>query len=279
MAGPGRRPAGRPGRGAAGRRPSRAGERAPGPRPGVVPAGSRKRGGEELSAGAGALRGAGRPHRAGAYPPGVRRDARRARPARRVAGAERARPGAVPGRRPPRREASARNAVGWAHAQLGQYAPALAHCREALALLRTTGDRHGEANTWDSLGFIHARLGDHRAAVRCFRRAIGLYRRVSDRYDEADTLSRLGESRQALGTRPVPRVPGGAPWASSTNWATRTASGYATGWPRRPSGPPRRGDATTRREGMTGSGSLPVTLGTPAVVDRGTPTGARTGTP
>ena len=68
-----------------------------------------------------------------------------------------------------------------------------------MALLRTTGDRHGEANTWDSLGFIHARLADHPAAIRCFQRALGLYRRVSDRYDEADTLSRLGESRQAVG--------------------------------------------------------------------------------
>lgn len=89
--------------------------------------------------------------------------------------------------------------MGWAHAQLGQYGPALAHCGEALALLRPTGDRHGEANTWDSLGFIHAQLGEHREAIRCYGRALRLYRRISDRYDEADTLSRLGVSRHAAG--------------------------------------------------------------------------------
>ncbi|WP_328339389.1 tetratricopeptide repeat protein [Micromonospora sp. NBC_00421] len=43
-------------------------------------------------------------------------------------------------------EAGARNAVGWAHAQLGQYRPALDHCTQALTLLGPTDDRHGEAN-------------------------------------------------------------------------------------------------------------------------------------
>ncbi|MGC4853070.1 tetratricopeptide repeat protein [Micromonospora sp. DT4] len=51
-----------------------------------------------------------------------------------------------------------------------------ARALRALELLRRTGDRHGEANTWDSLGFVHARLGDHREAIRCYGRALRLYR-------------------------------------------------------------------------------------------------------
>ena len=154
-------------------------------------------------------------------------------------------------------QASALNAVGWAHAQLGEYEPALDHCRQALALLRrpATGTARRTPGT-ASASSTH-RLGHHAQAVRCYQRALGLYRRIGDRYDEADTLARLGESRRRWATRPAPCVPGGGPWASSTTSATRTPSGCGTCWP----------------------GSPPVTLGTPAVVDRGAPAGVRPGTP
>jgi tetratricopeptide (TPR) repeat protein len=98
-------------------------------------------------------------------------------------------------------EASAQNGIGWAYAQLGQYGPALEHCRRALVLLRRTDDRHGEANTWDSLGFIHDRLGRHRRAVRCYHRALRLFVQIGDRYDEAESLIRLGASRCSAGDR------------------------------------------------------------------------------
>ncbi|MFC7761209.1 tetratricopeptide repeat protein [Catellatospora bangladeshensis] len=91
--------------------------------------------------------------------------------------------------------------MGWAHARLGQYGPALDHCRRALVLLRQTDDRHGEANTWDSLGFIHDRLGRYRRAVSCYHRALILFTQIGDRFDEADTLNRLGHSRWSLGDR------------------------------------------------------------------------------
>ncbi|MEV4715205.1 tetratricopeptide repeat protein [Micromonospora sp. NPDC049374] len=91
--------------------------------------------------------------------------------------------------------------IGWAYAQLGQYGPALEHCRRALVLLRRTDDRHGEANTWDSLGYIYDRLGRHRRAVRCYHRALRLFVQIGDRYDEAESLIRLGASRRSSGDR------------------------------------------------------------------------------
>jgi tetratricopeptide (TPR) repeat protein len=48
--------------------------------------------------------------------------------------------------------ANALNAVGWCHAQLGAYRPALASCQQALTLLDALGDRFGQAATWDSIG-------------------------------------------------------------------------------------------------------------------------------
>ena len=56
-------------------------------------------------------------------------------------------------------QARALNAVGWLHAQLGEYRPAVIHCRKALRILRSIGDRYGQASTLDSLGFARQHLG------------------------------------------------------------------------------------------------------------------------
>jgi hypothetical protein len=52
------------------------------------------------------------------------------------------------------------NQVGWYHATLGEYAQALAYCRQALEVVRKLDDRHSEAATLDSLGYAHHHLGD-----------------------------------------------------------------------------------------------------------------------
>ena len=125
--GPGRHPADRAGRGAAGGRPTRAGERPPRPRPGARPAGSARTRRADTTAAAlelfgelGDHTGQARTHRAfGAMLDGLGRHAEALRP--RAAGPGRCTgpPATWPG------EASACNAVGWAHAQLGEYGPAL----------------------------------------------------------------------------------------------------------------------------------------------------------
>jgi len=96
-------------------------------------------------------------------------------------------------------QADALNAVGWYHAQLGAYEPAIRHCEEALARHTAHGNRHGEANAWDSLGYAYQQLGDHVRAGACYRQAVDRLRQDGDRYNEAVTLVRLGDTQRATG--------------------------------------------------------------------------------
>jgi len=91
-------------------------------------------------------------------------------------------------------EANALNAIGWDHAQLGEYARALTCCEQAIPLLEELGDRSGQAYTWDSLGYAHHHLGHHAEALTCYRRALDLFRDLGDRYYEATILSHLGDT-------------------------------------------------------------------------------------
>jgi tetratricopeptide (TPR) repeat protein len=96
----------------------------------------------------------------------------------------------------PIRMADAQNAVGWCHAQLGDYGQALAECRQAFALAREHGDRFGQAYTWDSLGYVHRHLGNHGEAIACYHDSLALLREFGDRYSQATTLTDLGHAYQ-----------------------------------------------------------------------------------
>ncbi|WP_460917090.1 tetratricopeptide repeat protein [Plantactinospora veratri] len=55
----------------------------------------------------------------------------------------------------------------------------------------------GEATTWDSLGYAHHHLGSHAEAAHCYQQALALVRTLGDRYFEADTLTRLADTQEA----------------------------------------------------------------------------------
>jgi len=99
----------------------------------------------------------------------------------------------------PAAHASALNAVGWYHAQLGDHRASLAHCRQALEMLQRSGDHWGQANTWDSLGYVYRQLGDDEQAAACYREALDRYRTLGDRYPESRMLLHLGDIQQAAG--------------------------------------------------------------------------------
>jgi tetratricopeptide (TPR) repeat protein len=90
-------------------------------------------------------------------------------------------------------------ALGWEHAQLGEFDAALEHCRAALALLRASGDRHGEAAGWDSVGYIHHQRGEYLLAIECYERSVAMAQECGDRIGSARTLVSLGESRLSGG--------------------------------------------------------------------------------
>jgi DNA-binding SARP family transcriptional activator len=95
--------------------------------------------------------------------------------------------------------ARALNAVGWYHAQLGEYELTIDHCGRALAWHHDLGDLAGQAETCDSLGYAHDHLGDHGLALSCYQRGIDLYRQTGDQYGEANTLTNLGDTHRATG--------------------------------------------------------------------------------
>ena len=70
-------------------------------------------------------------------------------------------------------QASALNAVGWYHAQLGDHhaGPRPAASRRS-ACTRSSATGHGQADTWDSLGYAHHHLGHHAEAIACYRHAL-----------------------------------------------------------------------------------------------------------
>jgi DNA-binding SARP family transcriptional activator/tetratricopeptide (TPR) repeat protein len=90
------------------------------------------------------------------------------------------------------------NAVGWCHAQLGDYVQALAHCRQALPLVDPR-DLAQKGEVWDSIGFAHQNLGEHDQAVEAYGQGLALARRAGARHLEATILGRLGDTHHAVG--------------------------------------------------------------------------------
>jgi DNA-binding SARP family transcriptional activator/tetratricopeptide (TPR) repeat protein len=96
-------------------------------------------------------------------------------------------------------QAVALNAVGWYHAQLGEYREAIVHCEQALTLSTQAGSEYGRANTMDSLGYAYHQLGEHERAEACYAQALVPFRAMGDRHSEGLVLGHLGDSRHARG--------------------------------------------------------------------------------
>ena len=90
-------------------------------------------------------------------------------------------------------------AIGHAHARLGNYNEAITYCERSLAEMQTAGERAWESAVWDSLGYIHHHRGDFRQAIGCYERAIGLARELADPFNEADALNSIGDVHFSAG--------------------------------------------------------------------------------
>ncbi|WP_335987377.1 tetratricopeptide repeat protein [Glycomyces sp. MUSA5-2] len=94
------------------------------------------------------------------------------------------------------------NAVGWYHAQLGEYKEAIEYCERALDACQAVESDlrpHLEAAVLDSLGFIHHRLGRYERARSCYDLALARVREAGSRRGEGEVLSSLGELHLSAG--------------------------------------------------------------------------------
>ncbi|HEY3905848.1 MAG TPA: BTAD domain-containing putative transcriptional regulator [Streptosporangiaceae bacterium] len=89
--------------------------------------------------------------------------------------------------------------LGHAHAMLGNYELAIAHCERALVAMREAGEPAWEGAVWDSLGFTHHQRGDYQQAITCYERAADLAQHLGDRFNEADTFSNIGDVHRSAG--------------------------------------------------------------------------------
>jgi CHAT domain-containing protein len=92
--------------------------------------------------------------------------------------------------------------IGRLYASMGKWREALNQYNRALPLLRSTGDRHGEASIFNDMGFVFASIGESRNAIDYHDRALQIGRAISHRGVEAQTLSYLGKVYDSSGDRP-----------------------------------------------------------------------------
>ncbi|MBA2734144.1 MAG: CHAT domain-containing protein [Acidobacteria bacterium] len=76
---------------------------------------------------------------------------------------------------------------------------AIGKYREALSLLRSTGNREREANVLNNIGFFYRTLGELDDALDFFNQALALRREIGDPRGEAISLNHLGRIHVALG--------------------------------------------------------------------------------
>jgi tetratricopeptide (TPR) repeat protein/transcriptional regulator with XRE-family HTH domain len=93
--------------------------------------------------------------------------------------------------------ADAIGSLGWYLGRFGEYEQALAHCRRALALCRSDGDRQIEAGTLDGLGYACHHLGRHAEAISCYQRCLAITRETGNSYQQAQVLAHLGDTCHA----------------------------------------------------------------------------------
>lgn len=87
------------------------------------------------------------------------------------------------------------NAVGWSHAQLGDFTVALDYCSRSAEMADRLKHSRSVAAAWDSIGFIKHATRDFDGADEAYERSLTAWRDTGERYYEAGTLVRLGELR------------------------------------------------------------------------------------
>ncbi|MGW4111741.1 BTAD domain-containing putative transcriptional regulator [Actinosynnema sp. NPDC004786] len=91
--------------------------------------------------------------------------------------------------------------LGLVHLRQGRSEPAREHLEEALRGARTTGNRDLESEVLDSLGELATAEGDPRSALDLHRRALALTRSTGDRHEEARAHAGLARALEACGRR------------------------------------------------------------------------------
>jgi CHAT domain-containing protein/tetratricopeptide (TPR) repeat protein len=91
------------------------------------------------------------------------------------------------------------NNLGVLEADLGDVQAALAHYGAALATFRALEDRRWQARVLNNLGLVYHGVGERERALSSYTEALALWRAVDDRPGEAATLTALGSVQSALG--------------------------------------------------------------------------------
>ncbi|WP_148308087.1 tetratricopeptide repeat protein [Actinoplanes friuliensis] len=98
----------------------------------------------------------------------------------------------------PEQRAHALNTVSWLCSQLGRFDEAVAHAREAVALVPLLRP-FTAADLWDTLGSAQAGQGFVDAAEDSYRRAAQIYHQQGATFLEAQVWRALGDARQDAG--------------------------------------------------------------------------------
>jgi tetratricopeptide (TPR) repeat protein len=101
----------------------------------------------------------------------------------------------------PRRQALRLNAEGAELRRSGDLIAALKKHNEALEVLASTGDRHGEALTHNSLALTFAQAGNDDVALEHFDRALAILRALDDAQHEGRVIANLGFMHVRRGRR------------------------------------------------------------------------------
>lgn len=97
------------------------------------------------------------------------------------------------------RQADVAFGLGRIHLALGEKADALRFFRQALALFRELHDEPQYARTLNNLGQAYSSLGEPDPALACYREALSIHRRLGDRWGETVTLNDLGRTSASIG--------------------------------------------------------------------------------
>lgn len=93
------------------------------------------------------------------------------------------------------------NAVGWSHAQLGDFELALHYCTLSADMASLLGHSRSVAAAWDSIGFIRQAMADHMKAEAAYQRALDAWRDAGERYYLARTFESVAGLRVESGDR------------------------------------------------------------------------------
>ncbi|MFE2429269.1 BTAD domain-containing putative transcriptional regulator [Streptomyces sp. NPDC059373] len=99
----------------------------------------------------------------------------------------------------PASQALAHRGLGRVRSLTSEYAVALDHLRQALALLEQTGDTNGQARTHRALAWTWGQQGDHRQALTHAEHCLRLHRTLDNSAGEANALNAVGWHHAQLG--------------------------------------------------------------------------------